>query len=105
MDPIYSNCNKAMTNYTARVFTSAHELKHFNNAIKSTGNKASVKVEVLKEKVIQPDIEPVEPVVLEVVTEETTVVETSAVVESEVKDQEAPKKKRTAKKKKAAAEE
>jgi DNA topoisomerase IA len=61
--------------------------------------------EVLKEKVIQPVIEPVAPVALEVVAEETTVVETAAVVESEVKDQEAPKKKRTAKKKKAATEE
>lgn len=105
MDPIYSNCNKAMTNYTARVFTSDHELKHFNNVMKPTENKVSVKVEVLKEKVIQSDAELVKPVALEVAKAETTAVETAAVVASEVKEQEAPKKKRTAKKKKAAAEE
>lgn len=109
MDPIYSNCNKAVTNYTARVFRTTHELKHFNDMAKPV-KKAAVKIEVLKEEVITA---------MEAVTAEHTVEETAVVTpavdeasvnklvktDTEVTAQVEPKKKRTSKKKKAATEE
>ena len=109
MDPIYSNCNKAVTNYTTRVFNTTHELKHFNDMAKPA-KKAAVKVEVLKEEIITA----MKVATVECTVEETAVV-TPVVAESSVDElvktdtevavQEEPKKKRTSKKKKTTTEE
>lgn len=109
MDPIYSNCNSAVTNYTARVFNTTHELKHFNDMAKPA-KKAAVKVEVLKEEVIKAaEVATVDCKVEETVTVTPAATEPSAVelvkADTEVQAQEAPKKKRTSKKKKATTEE
>lgn len=109
MDPIYSNCNNAVTNYTARVFNTTHELKHFNDMAKPA-KKAAVKVEVLKEEVIKAaEVATVDCKVEETVTVTPAAAEPAVVelvkADTEVPAQEAPKKKRTSKKKKATTEE
>ena len=106
MNPIYSNCNSAVTSYTARVFNTAHELNHFNDTAKPAKKKASVKIEVLKEEVIKAT----EVATADYAVEETAVVtpevtEPSTKADAEVTAQKEPKKKRTSRKKKTTTEE
>lgn len=109
MDPIYSNYSQAVTNYTSRVFSNAHELAHFNSL--KTARKCKVEAKVLKEAIISEPKEvtvveeEVVPTAVEVVDVPVTVnAEPEVVAEEAVSKTEAPKKKRTTKKKKAETE-
>lgn len=109
MDPIYSNYNKAVTNYTSRVFSNVHEIAHFNSL--KTAHKCKVEAKILKETIISEPKEvtvvedKVAPTAVEIVDAPATVAaELEVPAEESVSKTETPKKKRTTRKKKAETE-